>query len=282
MTGRYRNSQPGRASVKAVLIPLCALLVAAAAAYHVAGISLGSSAGPRPATLDGAELPPWGGAEKDDRGTGYSRGRGGDRRLAPEPTAPVTVSGPVVNGREQPFPVDPPQSGKGTYQVASGGAGTPDGSGNTVEYIVEVEEGLPFDADEFAADVHAILTDERGWGHKGDLRFERVDDGPVPIRVSLSSADLTDEKCHPLLTRGRVSCWNGTRAVINAERWGMGVDTYDDDILSYREYLINHEVGHGLGHGHENCPADGAPSPVMVQQTKSLEGCEPNPWPAEE
>ncbi|AYY15242.1 DUF3152 domain-containing protein [Actinobacteria bacterium YIM 96077] len=196
---------------------------------------------------------------------------------------PITasVSGPEVNGRTQPAPVEPPDAGTGEYEIVPGDDAPPeDGSGETIRYIVEVEGDLPFDADEFGSDVHTILNDERGWGHEDNMRFARVDSEPVAFRVSLSSPDLTDDQCYPLLTRGKVSCWNGTRAVINALRWGAGADTYDGDILSYREYLINHEVGHALGHGHANCPEDGALAPVMVQQSKSLEGCEPNPWPS--
>jgi hypothetical protein len=67
--------------------------------------------------------------------------------------------------------------------------------------------------------------------------------------------------------------------VINAVRWGIGAKTYGRDLLSYREYLINHEVGHGLGRGHVRCPRPGWRAAVMVQQTKSLEGCRANPWP---
>ncbi|MDN5717960.1 MAG: DUF3152 domain-containing protein, partial [Janibacter sp.] len=51
------------------------------------------------------------------------------------------------------------------------------------------------------------------------------------------------------------------------------------DLQLYRHYLVNHEVGHGLGKGHERCPRKGSPAPVMVQQTLSLHGCTANPWP---
>jgi len=197
-----------------------------------------------------------------------------------EPPGLSLPTGKVVNGRVQPKPVNPPQSGTGTFTVVPGTQEPVKGAeGPVVKYIVEVERGLPFDGEEFAKAVHATLNDPRSWGHDGKLQFERVDHGSVQIRVSLSSADLTDRLCYPLRTFGRVSCWDGSRAVINAERWGLGAETYGDDILGYREYVVNHEVGHGLGHDHIRCPRRGALAPVMVQQTKSLEGCRPNQWP---
>lgn len=212
--------------------------------------------------------------------------RGSDRREpqgegnpTSDPAVSATISGPVVNGRTQPEKVEPPQSADGAYTVVGGSAPGPGDRKNVIRYMVEVEDGLPFDSEEFAAEVHRILNDPRGWGSSHDAVFKRVDSGDVRFRVSLSSPDLTDEQCHPLRTLGKVSCWNGARAVLNALRWGVGAETFGDDLLGYREYLVNHEVGHALGHGHVNCPADGEPSPVMLQQTKSLEGCEPNPWP---
>ncbi|MEU8245553.1 DUF3152 domain-containing protein [Nonomuraea sp. NPDC048916] len=167
-----------------------------------------------------------------------------------------------------------PYAGSGSYTVVRGGAPARAGQGDVVRYLVEVEGGLPFDGETFAAAVHRTLNDPRGWA-----RFQRVDHGPVRVRVALSSPAMTDRLCLPLRTGGGLSCWNGTRSLINARRWATGVPQYDGDLAAYRDYMISHEVGHSLGHGHADCPGPGLPAPVMAQQSKSLGGCRPNPWP---
>ncbi|WP_240197349.1 DUF3152 domain-containing protein, partial [Nonomuraea lactucae] len=167
-----------------------------------------------------------------------------------------------------------PRSASGRYAVVGGGAPARPGPGPVVRYLVEVERGLPFDHAEFAAEVHGTLNDPRGWA-----RFQRVDHDPVRLRVALSSPALTDLQCLPLHTGGHLSCWNGTRSVINARRWALGVPQYEGDLAAYRRYLVNHEVGHGLGHGHGTCPGPGRLAPVMAQQSKTLGACRPNPWP---
>jgi hypothetical protein len=67
--------------------------------------------------------------------------------------------------------------------------------------------------------------------------------------------------------------------MLNAWRWAHGAEAYGKDVSAYRQYLVNHEVGHRLGHGHVGCPARGKRAPVMMQQTKSVGSCKANPWP---
>lgn len=182
-----------------------------------------------------------------------------------------------------PNPAEVPNSASGVLLGVAVPAEATVGDGRLVRYIVEVERGLPVTGRGFADDVHAILTDPRGWQDVDGVAFERIpaaERGAADLIISLASADLTDELCAPLQTDGEVSCWNGQRAVINATRWLLGTETYGQDVEGYQRYLVSHEAGHGLGHGHVDCPAPGAPAPVMVQQTFSLQGCTPNPWPA--
>ncbi|MFB4320530.1 DUF3152 domain-containing protein [Actinomadura sp. 21ATH] len=205
----------------------------------------------------------------------------------PDASAAGTAAGPragardpaVVNGRRQPPPVRVPRAATGRYAAVPGTDPPPRRRGFVVQYMVEVERGLPFAPERFAAEVHRVLNDPRGWGRGGRLRFQRVAGGPVRFRVALSSPALTDRMCRPLDTRGQVSCHARGRAVLNARRWAQGAAPYRGDVAAYREYLVNHEVGHALGRGHRGCPAPGRRAPVMVQQTLSLYGCRANPWP---
>lgn len=188
------------------------------------------------------------------------------------PAAPPTVTATPTPAS---VPAQVPTAGSGRFSTAAGGSEVV-GSGRRVAYRVEVEDDLPIAAPAFAKAVDKTLGDERGWTTQG-YAFQRTPD--ADLRIVLASPATTDRLCHPLRTNGRVSCRNGNDVVINARRWFDGAKSYPDDVSRYRQYVINHEVGHSFGLGHQTCPANGAKAPVMLQQTLGLQGCEANPWP---
>ncbi|MGW2169659.1 DUF3152 domain-containing protein [Streptomyces sp. NPDC001705] len=174
-----------------------------------------------------------------------------------------------------------PSSGPGTFATAGGGGDRVGGSGRTLTYVVQVEDGIGIPAGDVAAEVERILADERGWTADGIVGFRRVSGGASDFRVRLATAGTVDTICgrYGLDTGGEVNCNVGQDVMVNLKRWLLATQYYADDVTSYRALIINHEVGHFLGHGHEGCPGAGRPAPVMMQQIKGLHGCRTNVWP---
>ena len=154
------------------------------------------------------------------------------------------------------------------------------GEGTIVRrFAVEVDRRLRVPPEIFAAEVERILFDRRGWlGDGSRIALQRVEDPPYNFRVTLAAPDLVDRLCHPFNTRGRVSCENRGRAVINSTRWFFSSPEWPRR-ADYRRYLLNHEVGHSLGHHHRFCPRRGAVAPVMQQQTGGAGACRRGRWP---
>lgn len=185
--------------------------------------------------------------------------------------------------------VQVPETGSGKVTpVAVPGRDTATVAGaRTVRYSVETEGGLPVDDAEFGAKVRATLQDSRGWQTQDDVHFVYVppaqaSSGDIDVHIILASPELVDRWCAPLQTRGQVSCHNEGRVMVNVRRWMLGAASYGDNLDLYRTYLVNHEVGHAIGHRHQPCPKAGAKAPVMLQQTLGLGGCRAWPYPVSE
>ena len=202
------------------------------------------------------------------------------------------------------------QAGAKTWHIVPGtspkiGQGTE----KTFTYTVVVEDGLDtasFGGDEgFARMVSETLANPKSWTHNAQFAFLRVDndsEGPPDFRISLTSPLTIREGCGydiPL----EASCFNPAylgdqaRVFINEARWVRGATSFQGDIGSYRQYVVNHEVGHAIGYRqHEPCPENGALAPIMMQQTFSTSNndgarfdpesvkadnltCRFNPWP---
>ena len=158
------------------------------------------------------------------------------------------------------------------------------GTGPLSRFIVEIEDGIDVDGAAFAEAVTETLGDPRSWGHDGRMSFQRVGAaeaaaGQFDFRVALVSpgqhGDLLPRRGH------------GRLHVVPLRRprrhqpgpLGHRRPRLPGDIATYRLYVVNHEVGHALGNGHQPCPGPGQVAPVMQQQTLGLDGCVKNAWP---
>ena len=120
--------------------------------------------------------------------------------------------------------------------------------------------------------------------------LQRVDSGQIDFHVTLTSAMTVRHICG-YDVHVETSCYMAAgnipvnRVVLNDARYVRGATAYVGDLATYRTYMVNHEVGHALGHRHAHQCLPGGLAPVMMQQTFGLrsaqtgELCEANPWP---
>ena len=140
--------------------------------------------------------------------------------------------------------------------------------------------------EEFRAKVTETLSDARGWMRAG-LKFVEVSEGQ-DLNIILS--DPASLEGYNGYCSGELSCTSGyNEVIINDVRWREGTDaTTGAGLMNLRDYqtmVINHEVGHWLGHYQhvEACSDDGGVAPIMLQQSTGLRNCGGfNPWPLDE
>lgn len=168
----------------------------------------------------------------------------------------------------------------GEYVSAVGGTDR-FGSGTLQTYAVQVETGTGQGVPGFAAAVDVTLANSASWTGQGRWSLQRVAIDEADFVIRLATPATVDKVCATvgLDTRGYVSCRAGNFVMINLDRWLTAIPDYQGNIALYRQYVINHEVGHRLGYNHQACPGPGRLAPVMQQQTFGLDGCRANGSP---
>ncbi|MEU1684573.1 DUF3152 domain-containing protein [Micromonospora sp. NPDC005707] len=203
---------------------------------------------------------------------------------SPSPSPDPVPSTPVLR---MPGPV--PAHGRGSFGYDDRTGGVLGRAGVLRRFRVAVENGSGEDAHAFGDAVQRALAGPGSWVDSGQLRLQRVGPGSrSDFTIYLATRDTAGRLCRAGGIDIRVggvpytSCRVTGKVVINLDRWRISVPHLVAAKLpldTYRLYVINHEVGHQLGHHHEACPGKGRVAPVMQQQTLFLNGCRPNPWP---
>ncbi|MER6256542.1 DUF3152 domain-containing protein [Streptomyces sp. NPDC001584] len=280
-SGRSRRSSP-RAQRRAerrkrlrrtILLGTAALAVVSATAYTL----LPQDDDAKAAAGRAAAKPDPTAGESDD-GSANAVPQGGQKSPSPEPSTSPAAS-PPASPTPSTGAATPTQPGA---FKASAAAGKAQGNGPARRWRIEVEEGSGIDPESAARSVETILGDRRGWTQDPKYGFQLVAAGqPVDFTIKIATPKTTDRLCDVVTPEliGETNCSTGHTVVVNLKRWQEGSPQFDGTPEEYRALIINHEVGHELGRGHEGCPGAGKPAPAMMQQIKGLQGCKSNAWP---
>lgn len=152
----------------------------------------------------------------------------------------------------------------------------------TFTYSISTRGTITADLSEFKQQANATLNDSKGWSRLG-IQFNEVASGGNFV-LYLSEASQVPSFA-PTVCSELWSCSVGSSVIINQDRWLGATSAWNNgggNLRDYRHMVINHEVGHWLGHGHSQCSGAGQLAPVMQQQSIDLQGCTFNPWPLDD
>lgn len=171
-----------------------------------------------------------------------------------------------------------PQSGAGTWRILPGTGPIVGkaGAAKIYHYQVRTEDGIDpvfYQGDDaFVSAIQGTLSDPRSWIAAGTFQLQRVDatfaKPDFTIDLTTPNTDHRPDLCgFQLGFEG--SCWilRTHQVVINIARWVRGALAFNGDLGLYRQYAVNHEVGHAFGNHHLGCATNGGLAPVMMEQS---------------
>lgn len=205
--------------------------------------------------------------------------------------------------------LDIPVRGDGNLTVVPGES-DPVGTGPTRWVRIEIEDGVPIDPDIVTPYVMSILGDAQGWTAHGRVSFGRTD-GVADIRIVFASPKTAESLCprphdpatvdieppdvpvvvplpqaspspsaSPSASPDEAeSCADQGILVVSAYQWAAGAKAFGDDTAAWRDYMINHPIGHLLGEPDAPCGGTGQLAPVMQNQELDITPCLANGWP---
>ena len=267
---RRRAAALGVFLVSAVLVGMDLAQSESTTGPPVAGNGASGGPGVQPGPVTPLAFPgisPFAGAESSAPAT-----------IVPGPTGATPDAEPLTT---TPLP-DYPETGPGTFRHATGQGRLLGSAGVLRRYRVAVEDGTGQRANAFATAIAGILGDDRSWVASSRLRLRRVPaSASAEFTIYLATPATAERMCGSTgqPTERFTSCRTPGKVIINLARWLTAVPGYGAGLEVYQAYVINHEIGHQLGEGHQGCPAEGRLAPVMMQQAYGLAGCRANAWP---
>ena len=128
-----------------------------------------------------------------------------------------------------------------------------------------------------AKEARKYLLHPRGWRKKGYNLIEVKRDADVIIYLR-SASEMQKKYGHIKRLNGLSVTDSRTDPInidIHRKNWNNPPEEFKGTLHRYRAYLINHEMGHALGFGHERLGKadDMGRCQLMSQQSRSTKGC---------
>jgi hypothetical protein len=121
--------------------------------------------------------------------------------------------------------------------------------------------------------VASTLTDSTGWSLGGRLRFAPVQNN---CNLSIRLVRATQMSSLSATCSGQSTCRLGNQIELNLSNWMVPPTTWTQGTGSYRQQMIEHEIGHWLGFDHGSCTLKSSAVPILESPTVILNGCSPN------